>query len=549
MNKRSQRERENSSDSSSECPESILIRLTRLGGVQKIQYYLNEHQDLDLTKIKADNYHTLLHLACMKNELGICQIFFAYLTNNDNNGFKFEDLKVWVNSRTSLGQTALHFASKNGNLALINLLEEYGANIHIKDNEGLTMIHAAAQGDQLVSLAYFNSKGLNLSVRDKKGRTPLHLAADLGKVDATNYLTTKDCLINLQDSEYGYTPLHYAVKSGNEQVVKRLLIKGAATNIRDLKGYIPYDLALVESNYSIANLFEGKNRLLKCVGVKNGSSKRKSSFTFFLCLALIILLPTLHVLFVFPFIEDIFWVIGTGVFSAVLNISFLLTWLTDPGFIRKSADTDILSLLRRYEPHQICADCKTIKLPRSKHCETCEACVSVYDHHCTWVNNCIGAKNHKYFIAFIGIALNAFFFLITMDIFHCDVKNPVYSFGGPHLPVETLLVVKDIVCYSTIIVGSLFVIPLIVINYIQLSNLKQGKTTSERFKMSSKRAARGGRQSSEDLSEDLLEKGQSRSRRSWTNFMNICCRNAKNPRYFDTNTSLLEDTITVTTTL
>ena len=34
-------------------------------------------------------------------------------------------------------------------------------------------------------------------------------------------------------------------------------------------------------------------------------------------------------------------------------------------------------------------------------CSTCNMCVERYDHHCPWINNCIGQKNHGVFMAFI----------------------------------------------------------------------------------------------------------------------------------------------------
>jgi DHHC palmitoyltransferase len=35
---------------------------------------------------------------------------------------------------------------------------------------------------------------------------------------------------------------------------------------------------------------------------------------------------------------------------------------------------------------------------RAKHCRTCGRCVERLDHHCPYTNNCVGLKNHRYFI-------------------------------------------------------------------------------------------------------------------------------------------------------
>ena len=54
-----------------------------------------------------------------------------------------------------------------------------------------------------------------------------------------------------------------------------------------------------------------------------------------------------------------------------------------------------------YEPKVECRTCKFDKPARSKHCSMCDMCVEKFDHHCIWVNQCIGLKNYKYFISFL----------------------------------------------------------------------------------------------------------------------------------------------------
>ncbi len=48
-----------------------------------------------------------------------------------------------------------------------------------------------------------------------------------------------------------------------------------------------------------------------------------------------------------------------------------------------------------------CHVCGTHVLDRTKHCGICNRCVDVFDHHCNWLNNCIGKKNYWMFVALL----------------------------------------------------------------------------------------------------------------------------------------------------
>lgn len=51
-----------------------------------------------------------------------------------------------------------------------------------------------------------------------------------------------------------------------------------------------------------------------------------------------------------------------------------------------------------------CKWCLKYKPDRCHHCRICNICVLRMDHHCPWVYNCIGFRNHKYFFLLLVYA-------------------------------------------------------------------------------------------------------------------------------------------------
>lgn len=63
-----------------------------------------------------------------------------------------------------------------------------------------------------------------------------------------------------------------------------------------------------------------------------------------------------------------------------------------------------------------CQLCGTHVLERTKHCATCNRCVECFDHHCNWLNNCIGRKNYWHFIMLLFLVLAICLYQGAVDV-------------------------------------------------------------------------------------------------------------------------------------
>ena len=105
-----------------------------------------------------------------------------------------------------------------------------------------------------------------------------------------------------------------------------------------------------------------------------------------------------------------------------MYIPYILAVRKDPGKLKADPDIEFLELLEKFEPTELCPDCKVIKTPRSRHCTVSNACVERYDHHCVWLNNCVGVGNHNNYLFFVSYAW--LFALLVMCIAMDCKENP-----------------------------------------------------------------------------------------------------------------------------
>jgi len=219
--------------------------------------------------------------------------------------------------------------------------------------------------------------------------------------------------------------------------------------------------------------------------VKMPNCKSKTKFlpaTF----AWVLLLGTTTLFFYFPcvdwYILEKQWYavpIFQGIITLFVLINFSLATFMDPGVIpRASPDEDRdddfrAPLYRNVEINGItvrmkwCVTCQFYRPPRCSHCSVCNNCIEIFDHHCPWVNNCIGRRNYRYFFMFLislSLHMSSIFALCLVHVLHHK---------------EMLTEVTTIVTMVIMCVISLLFIPIFGLTGFHMVLVARGRTTNE----------------------------------------------------------------------
>ncbi|KAI3358715.1 hypothetical protein L3Q82_015121 [Scortum barcoo] len=162
---------------------------------------------------------------------------------------------------------------------------------------------------------------------------------------------------------------------------------------------------------------------------------------------------------------------------------------TDPGAVPKGNATKEFIESLQLKPGQVvykCPKCCSIKPDRAHHCSVCKRCIKKMDHHCPWVNNCVGENNQKYFVLFtMYIALISFHALIMVAFHFVFCIEEDWTKCSNFSPPATVILLI-LLCFE----GLLFLIFTAVMFGTQVHSICTDETGIEQLKKEERRWAK-----------------------------------------------------------
>lgn len=136
-------------------------------------------------------------------------------------------------------------------------------------------------------------------------------------------------------------------------------------------------------------------------------------------------------------------VVATQTLTVLMLVCFVRAIATDPGSVPDTLEWRSEDHLERRTSNErkhtgeqrFCKWCKMYKPDRCHHCRVCNSCILRMDHHCPWIANCIGFRNHKFFLLLVLYALLDCILVVLGML--SSVSKALYEDSPDALPISS----------------------------------------------------------------------------------------------------------------
>ena len=190
-----------------------------------------------------------LHGLVQQGNLPAIKKFIEKYKNNKT------ELKKLINTADIYSKTPLHYAARDKDIEIAELLLQNGADVNAKQMMDWAPLHTAVLNEDLELAKLLVRFKADINIQNINNDTPLHVAImqkpEKEILKIMRFLIESGADLNKTSTALEWTPLHTAVIYNNLEGAQLLLESGADLNAKDAFGYTPYKHVILRKNKEI----------------------------------------------------------------------------------------------------------------------------------------------------------------------------------------------------------------------------------------------------------------------------------------------------------